>query len=96
MSEITNIILKTAVDDTAAAGFIDALAKITECNTPLLRVDQMVTGKAMELDLYIAAYNYLDINDALKLFKKTNWECPEEAQLLIQRQDDDLLISHTP
>ena len=83
MSNVSNVIMVTLPDDTGSWREMSPLDR-------LVQVDQLAGGpKCMECDVFMAAYNYLDRDEIIRVFKSVEWECPEEAQLMVKGQDDE-------
>lgn len=95
MSFVTNVILKTS-----CAEECDAIKKINEYlenenKGQLSQVDSFVKSKkAIECNIYIGGFNFLDIESFIKLFRSIKFNCPDEAQLFIQEQDEGLFTSY--
>jgi hypothetical protein len=98
MSVITNIILKTSIEEAGVSAFEKELflGVIPQRQNPLVKVDDFTKSRAFECDLYITALNYIDILDLLDAMNKTKWEFPEEVQLMIQEQSEDVFTIYIP
>jgi hypothetical protein len=103
MSSVTDIILSTTIEDGATEEEThpnaDVLSNwlVTNYKGGLVKVDQLAGGnKAMQRDVFLAAINYLDHEAFLALFHSVNWEWPEDVQLLLKGEHDDVFTVHTP
>lgn len=47
-------------------------------------------NKEMQCDVYMGAFNNLDIDDFLEVFDSIEWEEPECVQLLVKGEHEDL------
>jgi hypothetical protein len=45
--------------------------------------------KAMEAEVWLGAFNYLDLEDFLERVRLTDFEYPDDVRILVQEQDDD-------
>jgi hypothetical protein len=45
-------------------------------------------SKRLETDIYIGAYNGLDLGSFVEAIPKFSWDSPEDVQLLIKTEDD--------
>ena len=89
MSVVTNVILKTSLHDKAAAGFIKRVTNLTDGGV-LEKVDQHAGGsKVMELDIYMAAFNNLDMAELRAIFFQTPWTFLDSVQLFVQEQEEE-------
>ena len=90
MSTVTNIILKTGLYEATISGFQKEFCTLTGGHT-LAKVDHFASGsKVMELDIYMAAINGLDLDGLRRIFFRVPWENADEVQLMIQEQEEDL------
>ena len=81
MSTVTNVIILGGVDETGPTQLTDF---------PFIQVDGLTVGsKAMEANVWIGAFNYLDIVNFIDALNKVKWDYPEEVQLLIKEQEDE-------
>jgi len=69
----------------------------TKLQKPFVSVDAdfLPTGwyggrKMLETPLFIAAFNYFEEDEFINHLKILNWKYPEDVQLIIKRQDDDV------
>jgi protein associated with RNAse G/E len=46
--------------------------------------------KMLEANLYVGAFNYLDLDEFITHLEKIRWEYPEEVQVIVKEQEDDL------
>lgn len=93
MSTVTDIILicGTSADQDNARRFGEALdLHSVSKGKPLAQVDEHAGGShAIQADVWMGAYNYLDEEEALKVFYSLVWEDPNEIQLLMKYEDWD-------
>ncbi len=103
MSNVTDIILSTAIEDGASkqdehpnVDLLNAYIK-KEHNWALIRVDQYAGGgKKVQCDVFMAAINYLNIDEFVKHFHTISWECPECVQLMLKGEHDDKFTIYEP
>lgn len=95
MSYVTNVILATCIDD---GGSDDEHPNVDALNTwlekrwgKLTQVNQLANegGKAIECDIFIGAFNYLDVEGFVAAFRAIPWEMPESAQLLMKTEQEE-------
>src|SRR4030095_10168300 len=97
MSKVTNIIIATSIsEDIAYLKTKFEQLKVNGQPYNLVSVDNESLPKAwyggskfLEANLFLGAYNQLDL-DALIVFMKEQikWDVPESVQLIIKEQDD--------
>lgn len=95
MSYVTNVILATWIDD---GGSDDKHPNVNILNAwlekrwgKLTQVNQLATnnsGKVMECDIFMGAFNYLDVEGFVAAFRAIPWEMPESAQLLMKTEQE--------
>lgn len=103
MSHVTDIILITSIEDGADLESdnpnVDKLKGYLEKEHnghTLLKVDGHAGGnKAIQCDVFMAAFNYFNIDAFVRLFKEMQWQYPESAQLLIKDENDDAFTVYT-
>lgn len=97
MSRVTNLILCLGVPDADGAwGKIEEVNRYFEGSSKgLVSVDDpsLPRGwyggtKYLEAELYVGAYNALDLNAFIGHLRSIEWESPECVQLLVQEQED--------
>ena len=98
MSEVTDILLCTAICDGSAVDdehpSADRLsAWLTQRHGPacaLKKIDGYAGGnKAMQADVYGVAVNWCDVEGLVEAFLAIPWEHRESAQLLVKRENDE-------
>lgn len=97
MSTITNIILTTGLGERAA---VESLNRSYghEIGVPLCRVfddslsrDNVLGGnKELECSVYVSSMSNLNVIRLRQLIETVFWNSPEEVQLFLKRQDDDI------
>ena len=94
MSHVTDIILITMIYDggTCVDDYPNARRFASDCNIWLEKVDDHLpaSSKAFQADLFIAAINYLDIDNMITRFNAIKWEHPECVQLLLKDEHEDV------
>lgn len=86
MSSVTSIILNAWLDEDLAIDYINRAMK----TLPLVRVEDYAGGhKAMQSDILMGAYSYMDIPAFLKVFHSAPWRDPEYIQLFIKYEADE-------
>lgn len=94
MTCITNLILTTAVHDGAWMnsdyGSVDTLNDYLYKHYQGARLNCVVSHaggrKPMSCDVFIAAIDYLNIDEFITLFYQVPWDKPEEAQLMLRTE----------
>lgn len=107
MSHITDVILVTALGDGDSGENeerenpnVDRLnlwlaAQPLNAGLGLLvKVNECTRGKALQCDVFVTAFNYLDIDKFVALFRSIPWEFPEQAQLMLKDENDDVFNSY--
>jgi hypothetical protein len=85
MSRVTDIILATRYEETAA---VDCLQEALG-GFALIQVDDRAGGdKIMQCDVYLAAVNHLDIENFVAAFKTAPWKDPDCVQLMLKDEED--------
>lgn len=93
MSNVTNFILTTMIEDQGIKSFNDAVLKLfygrPTCS--FIQVDGHCGGyKSFECDVFLFAGNYADTDDMIDIFKNNKWEYPDDCQLFIKEQEESL------
>jgi len=94
MSRVMNVILTTGCGETpdriAALNGILWLNSSTRGFAPLPASHSSYIGgtKAMECDVYLAAFNYLPLAAVVRAMHATRWNEPEQVQLFVKDEDD--------
>ncbi len=104
MSHVADIIFMTSIDDGSNvedshpnADKLSAYLVRNHNGAYLVKVDDHAGGnKAMQCDVFMAAINYLDIDEFVEWFHGIEWEYPESVQLLIKDEHDDQFSMYTP
>ena len=96
MSDVTNIIFALSIVD------VDR-GKMDEVNTyfvdkgikPLVSVkDERLPrawyggSKSLEAELYLGAFNHLDLDEFIKHVRTISWRFPESVQIIVKEQED--------
>ncbi len=96
MSHVTNLVLSIGVDDRCYGKinqvnqFFREIEKgLISCDDPSLPRKWYGGTKMLETNLYIGAFNHLDIPALLGHLRSIAWESPSEVQLLIKDQNDE-------
>lgn len=93
MSLVTNVILTTFLNDEDAVATVNESLKAqpTMSGHDVLHPvhDHGSNRKAMEADVYIGAFNYLDLDGLLQAVRSAPWEWPDYVRVFVQQQDDD-------
>ena len=96
MSYVADVILTTFLEgegiDEPCKGVVELNEWLDSENYGILqRVDQYTGGrKAQQADIYLGAFNYLDIGAFVEKIKSIKWVDPEYVQLFLKDEDDDL------
>jgi len=95
MSVVTNVIIKTLFDE------VEAISHVNEWLKKHHRADQRLFEplglevytagtKAMECELFLGAFNHLEVAPFTQACKSAPWGDFDTVQVLVQKQDDDL------
>lgn len=89
MSYVTNVILKLPVCEDKK---IEQINSFFPVHHGFLRcVDEICGGtKAFEQPVYLAAFNYFDLDGFIEHVKSIPWDCPEDIQIFVCGQNDDI------
>lgn len=103
MSRVTNLLLHTSSADKFVKG--EATPRIQEVNRffeqsnvkglvalddPSLPKRWYGGSKHLEAQLYVGAFNYLNLEAFIKHLRGIQWQVPEWVQLIVKEQDDGL------
>ena len=90
MSVVTNVILKTAVFEGKGVATLNEIMgyAFKSCDDPSLPRDWYAGSKALECEIYPAAFNYLDLGALVANIQEVSWRSPAAVQLFIQEQED--------
>ena len=89
MSVVTSIIF--------SSGFEEPAALNKYLGQPLIQTEECAGGnKAFQADIYIGAFNNIDADELIQIFKDYKWQFPESAQLMIKREHDDKFTIYSP
>ena len=97
MTDITNVILLTSVDDGAwmksdhdNADILAEHLRVHYQGDTLLKVDHYAGGKkGMTCDIFIAAVDYLDAKKLIEAFNEIPWQRPDQVQLLLKHSTEE-------
>lgn len=101
MSWVTNAILCLSIKngDEVTEAQINAFAdkpsickgqKFVSCDSPSLPRGWYGGSKMLECDIYIAAFNYMDVAGWIAHLRSLPWPQPNQVQLFLREQDDDI------
>lgn len=89
MSNITNIIFVTSVDEDISMQALREISSFVDMDWQSLK-DEVTGGtKILECEVYVGAFNYFDENKFIDELKSIKWNYPEELQVMVKREDDD-------
>ena len=104
MSYVTDIILVTMIDDgmriTDNGGGKHNVAELNAFlfnnynGTMLIQVQEHTNKRSMQCDVFISAVNHLDIDEFMRVFYGIEWEYPDNLQLMIKEERDNLFTVH--
>lgn len=87
MSVVTNVVLMTGLVDGEAVEALDDWLQ-EQGHAPMRELSSMASGhKAMEVNVYLSAHNYLDEDAFIKFATGLSWRWPEEFCLITQTED---------
>ena len=95
MSNVTDLILTTATVEPHLPHNHRPLDELNEYllvkhQTILMRLDDLAAGsKGFQAAVYLAALNYLDLEEFLTVFRNCKWALPDKVMLLYQGEHDD-------
>lgn len=87
MSVVTDVILTTSIDEHKA--FARFCAAIPDRFPPIAVHQHGTTGKAMQADVYLAAYNYLNLDQFIAAVEQAKWDAPEQVRLFVNGEYDE-------
>lgn len=101
MSYVHNVILVSGCgeyveqdngpDRYPAVEFIDAwLAENHRGGTLAYVGDRSNGGKALECEVWVGGFNYLDVQGLIEVVRAAPWDNPDCVQLFVKEQEDDL------
>lgn len=101
MSLVTNAILCFSITngETVSEEAINRFAneptgcegqRFVSCNDPKLPRGWYGGSKMLECEVYIAAFNYMDVEGWIAHLRSLPWRYPEDVQLFLKEQDDDV------
>lgn len=85
MSQVTNVILKAAAGEYQ----IDKLNLLLAYACPFVDSDYCAGDKHLEVNIYLGAFNHLDLDDFRRTVESVQWDYPESLQLFIQEDNDE-------
>ena len=91
MSCVTNVILKTAVNEEKGITALNALfeSRFMSCDDKFVRPPGWYAGsKMLECEIYPGAFNFLKLDDLVAAIQNVTWRNPKAVQLFIQEQDE--------
>ena len=95
MSSVTNLILHIGIIEDEDAKIKEVNAFFGERENPLvgLREQPLPRGwyggsKYLECNIYVGAFNYLDLVRFLKHINSIQWDEPQDVQLFVKEQND--------
>ena len=97
MSEVTNLILTCSLGEKEEVVLSqinkfevdDRSFKIVSINDKKLPKGWYGGTKYMECNIFMGAYNYLNLNKFIRHLKSIEWEDSEDVQLIIREQHED-------
>ena len=98
MSVVTNLVLCLGVSDGESAGrkieevnryFADSCKGLVSVDDPALPRGWYGGSKFLEADLYIGAFNHLDLQAFIGHIRSIRWKQPDCVQVFVKEQDDD-------
>jgi len=97
MSNVTNVILHMGILEDARARIqeVNDLSSLRDGGTGTFLVNANpndVSGgtKALEATIFLAAFNHLHLGEFMRELKTIAWEHPDELQVIVQEQDDEI------
>ena len=91
MSKVTDVILTTLADESAAIAALNTkVAEKHECPVFSDMSYQNTAGdKHMQCSVYLGAFNYLDMAEFTALLRSLGWDAPEYVQLFAKEENED-------
>ena len=99
MSYVTNIILNLGLQGKKLEEvnqFFDGEKGFISCDDDSLPRGWYGGTKMLEVDIAIGAFNYIDLDKIKQHIQNIKWEEPEDVQLLICDQEDNVFSIWTP
>lgn len=100
MSNVTNVILHISIaeeerEDKPIPPIFELNLCLEQLNTSFKQVDQHAGGgKAFEAVVFMAAFNNVLTQEIVGIVASRSWKYPEDVQLFIMEQEDDLFTEH--
>ncbi len=89
MSHVTDVILSVSIDEDISA--IQEYLRLKHSGQNLIQVDNYAGGgKAVQQDIWMGAFNYLDMCRLEEVFQSMLIKDPECAQLMLKDEHQDL------
>ncbi len=95
MSKVANVIIKFAVRDFYGLEAVNSFFDQDENGFVSVGSEELPRGwyggdKMLEVNIGIGAFNYFDVDGFKRHLEKIEWQRPEQVQLFIQDQHEDL------
>lgn len=88
MSNVTDVVLTTGLEESAAAGTVNAWLKAHGYGELLEVTDGVRSNKAMQTSVYIGAFNYLDLKGFRQCVTAAPWEDPDMVRFFYKGEHD--------
>jgi hypothetical protein len=103
MSEVTNLVLSLGIFDAHGAEkydehgtkmaevnrFFEPVQGLTDVDSSSLPRGWYGGSKMLEANLYVGAFNHLDLCRFITHLRSIKWEMPEQVQLFVKEQEDE-------
>lgn len=105
MSVVTNIILSFSIMENEISDIEDSYTNMVLINNWLRKHDHGAFGedatiasggeKHLETPVYLAAFNFFDLDEFLAFLRTLPWEEPENVQVFVQGQEEEKFTVYT-
>jgi hypothetical protein len=92
MSRVTNVILTTAAGEEQIEAFNAAWDWDGGPQFQDVPSDIPAGTKHLECNVYLGAFNHLDLNAFVSAIRRTAWDCPESVQIFILEEDSERFV----
>jgi hypothetical protein len=90
MSTVTNVIITASCGEDGIDSLNASLKSITNSGIFVEVSDYTVGTKAFEANIYLGAFNGLDLDGLTELVRKTKWKYPQDILVLVKEHEDNL------
>lgn len=96
MSVVTNVILTTEISDEDTIAQVNAGLDRMEKSHLLPVHTSWHRGKAVEINIYIGAYNHFNLEKFVEIVQAVTWDDPQCVRLFVNEQNDEYGVHEVP